>query len=104
MPSWPPAAGRWWAMVGRYDTGVRINKCPRCGGKIEVSYLYQYSHDYKLTKSGKLSKRYTKRDCGPMEVAVVGCRSCGADWGEEEFEIDREGYFVDYKYSEGGRS
>ena len=79
--------------------GVERRKCPLCGGEIEISYLYQYSHDYKLTKSGRISKRYTTRDCGSMEVSIAGCK-CGANWNADEFEITREGRFVDYKYRE----
>lgn len=91
-------------MVRYEDAGVRLKKCPKCGGKIEVSYLYQYSHEYKMTKSGRLSKRYVKRDCGSMEVAVAGCHTCGANWGDGEFIIDEDGYFVDFKYSRDGQS
>ena len=82
----------------RYSTdGVRVKKCPLCGGEIEISFLFQYSHTYKLTKSGRISKRYAHKDNGSMEVAVAGCR-CGANWGEDDFDIDENGYFVDYKY------
>lgn len=91
--------------MGRYeDARVRLKKCPKCGGEIEISYLNQYSYVYRLTKSGRISKRYKREDNGTMEVAVAGCRSCGADWGDGEFFIDEDGYFVDFKYSRGGRS
>ncbi len=79
--------------------GITRTKCPLCGGQIEISDLYQYSHDFKITKSGQISKKYRKRDCGSMEVTVAGC-VCGANWGEGEFEITSEGRFVDYKYGE----
>lgn len=78
--------------------GEPRTKCPLCGGEIEISYLYQYSHDYKLTKSGRISQKYTTRDCGPLDACVAGCR-CGANWGQGEFEITQDGYFLDYKYS-----
>lgn len=79
--------------------GAARRKCPLCGGEIEISYLYQYSHDHKLTKSGRISKKYTTRDCGPMEVGIAGCK-CGANWDADEFNITPEGYFVDCKYRE----
>lgn len=79
--------------------GVERRKCPLCGGEIEISYLYQYSHDHRLTKSGRISEKYRTRDCGPMEVCIAGCK-CGANWDADEFEITQEGYFVDYKYRE----
>ena len=81
--------------------GVERRKCPLCGGSIEISSLYQYSHDYKLTKSGRISKRYTTHDCGSMEVAVAMCE-CGANWNADEFEVTNDGRFVDYKYREAG--
>lgn len=87
--------------MGRLGTeGRKRTKCPLCGGGIEISYLYQYSHDYKLTKSGRISKKYTTNDCGPMEVGIAMCK-CGANWGNGEFLIDEDGYFIDYKYREG---
>lgn len=79
--------------------GVQREKCHLCGGEIEISELYQYSHDFKITKSGRISKRYIKRDCGSMEATVAGCE-CGANWGIGDFDITPEGYFVDYKYEE----
>ncbi len=79
--------------------GKQRTKCPLCGGEIIVSDLYQYSHDYKLTKSGRLSKKYTVSNAGTEEAVVAGC-TCGANWGIGEFDITKDGYFVDYKYEE----
>lgn len=37
-----------------------LNCCPKCGSTLEFSNLMQYSDVYKITRSGKLSKkRYT---------------------------------------------
>lgn len=77
--------------------GVILKKCPLCGGEIEIYYLCQYSHVYKLTKSGRISKRYTTVDNGPLDAAIAGCE-CGASWDADQFKIDSEGYFIDYKY------
>lgn len=80
--------------------GKRRTKCPLCGGEIEVSTIYQYSCVRKLTKNGRIAKRYSVVDGGDMEVSVAGCR-CGACWDTAEFLIDEKGYFIDYKYKEG---
>lgn len=82
--------------------GTKRNCCPLCGGVIVVSALQQYSHDYKVLKNGKVSKRYTVRDCGSMEVSVAGCsnKECGAYWDADSFTIDMDGSFYDYKYGE----
>lgn len=77
--------------------GTERKKCPLCGGQIEVSDLYQYSRNYKVTKRGRLSKKYTVRDCGSMEASIAGC-DCGAYWAVDEFDVTSEGRFIDYKY------
>lgn len=68
-------------------------RCPVCGGEIVVSFLYQYSHDYKVLKNGKLSKRYKKNDCGPMEDAIVSCTNCLKNWGPDEVIVSEDGLF-----------
>ena len=74
--------------------------CPKCGGTIIVSFLYQTSHDYKLTKKGKLSKTFTRSAEGTMDVAIAACESCPAHWEADEFAIDADGTFIDMKYEE----
>lgn len=76
------------------------NCCPKCGSEIEVSFLYQYSHDYTIGKRGKMLKKYKTRDCGSMEICVARCTNekCTAHWNADEFSIDSYGYFLDHKY------
>lgn len=81
------------------ELGIRRKNCPICGGVITVSDLYQYSRDYPMTKTGKVSKRCTVRDCGPVEVSIAGCE-CGAYWEVGDFDVDTDGNFYDYKYKE----
>lgn len=81
-------------------TGIRRTKCPLCGGEIIVSALHQISHDFKMTKSGHISKKYTVSNGGSEEVIIASC-SCGANWNCVDFEITPEGYFMDYKYEVG---
>lgn len=47
-----------------------------------------------------MSKRYYKRDEGPMEVMIAGCvnESCYTNWSENEFRIDENNKFVDEKF------
>lgn len=78
--------------------GTFIKACPVCGGQIEVSELFQYAHDFRLNKNGKLSKKYKKRDVGSMEVAIAGCLDCGEYWDSEQFAIDQDDRFIDYKH------
>lgn len=82
--------------------------CPKCGGRIVVSFLYQLSYDYTITKRGKLSKRYKVTTPGPMEVAIAACEHapdrCRVIWEADDFVIDENERFVDYKYCEEGEA
>lgn len=80
--------------------GPKRKCCPKCGGTIIVSFLYQTSHDYRLTKKGKLSKTFTRSGEGPMEVAIAACESCPARWEDGDFSIEGDGTFMDLKYEE----
>ena len=54
-----------------------LNCCPKCGSTLEFSNLMQYSDVYKITRSGKLSKkRIRKEDCWPMECGYISCTNC----------------------------
>ena len=74
--------------------------CPKCGGTIIVSYLYQTSHDYRLTTKGKLSKKFTRQSENSMEVALASCEDCPARWEDGDFFIEADGTFWDRKYEE----
>lgn len=78
--------------------GVPRKACPACGGTIVVSWLYQYSHDFKINKNGKLGKRRKITDGGSMEVAIATCENCILHWDSDEFEIDENDRFIDYKH------
>lgn len=82
-------------------SAVIRSRCPQCGGAIIVSELYQYSFDYKVLKSGKLSKKYKRFDGGSMECHIASCEKlCGAEWSSEDFLIDENENFIDLKYTE----
>ena len=80
--------------------GVIRKCCPVCGGRIEVSYLYQYSMDYRLNKDGRLSRRYRVSGGGPMECGIACCLDCHETWEDNQFTIDGEDRFVDYKWED----
>lgn len=79
--------------------GIQRSRCPLCGGRIVVSFLYQYSFDYIVGRKGRLRKTGRRRDGGPMEVAVAGCENeaCDAYWDSDDFFLE-SGVFVDCKY------
>lgn len=82
--------------------GVRRTGCPKCGGRIIISEMCQYSRDYFVTKTGKVSKKYTIVDNGGLDVSIATCENvnnqCGVFWEATEFDIDEYDRFVDYKY------
>lgn len=78
------------------------NRCPRCGGKIIVSELHQYSIDQVVGKNGKLLKKRKKEGGCPSECIVASCENtanCGTSWGVFDFYIDEDGYFHDLEYA-----
>lgn len=81
--------------------GKVIKCCPNCGGRIKISYLYQYSYDHFLGKHGKILKKCKKRDVGSMEIALANCtnESCDTSWEDGDFIVDENGCFLDLKYS-----
>lgn len=76
--------------------GVVRECCPVCGGTIVINSLHQYSIDYKVLKKGRISKKYTKQDIGPMEVSVASCKECKEYWETDDFMIVND-KFVDLK-------
>lgn len=78
---------------------VKRKCCPKCGGTIVVSYLYQTSHDYRITKSGKLSKRFTRDGENSMDCGIAACSACDVRWEMGDFYIEDD-CFCDCKYVE----
>ena len=76
--------------------------CPLCGGEIVVSEFIQISREYKVTKSGKLSKRYTTtKGAGGGDPMTAACANqCGAYWEDGSFYIGEDGGFYDLIYHE----
>lgn len=82
--------------------GIIRRSCPLCGGRLIVSSLQQSSKDFFIKKNGRISKKYTLSDSGPMEVEIAACESCEARWEADEFMLDSAGRFIDYKYERAG--
>lgn len=82
--------------------GIKRKCCPKCGGRIVISDLCQYGLVYKIRKTdGKKSRRYVRKDYGSIEASLAACESkCGVSWECDEFAVDWDGVFYDYKYDE----
>ena len=79
--------------------------CPKCGGIIGASVLYQYSQDYIIGRFGKALRNFTTNNYGAIITSIASCTnpSCDVRWEADEFKIDEDGYFVDFKYTESER-
>lgn len=73
--------------------GIKRKCCPKCGDTIVVSELYQTSHDYRVTKRGKLSKRFTRDGEHSIECAIASCRNCGTAWEADDFYIQNDCFY-----------
>ncbi len=86
------------------DRGSKIKSCPKCGGTIIVSRLYMYSLNSCIGKRGKLLKKAKYCDDGPIDTMLASCENyymkCDVHWNADEFIIDDESCFIDYKYSD----
>ena len=55
-----------------------------------------------MRKDGKIGKWYKRGNDGSMNVSLASCdnyKTCDARWEEEEFFVEHDGTFYDYKYS-----
>jgi rRNA maturation protein Nop10 len=77
--------------------GIERESCPVCGGQIVVSDFWMFSYDRLLGKHGKLLKKRTRSTSGPMECQTAYCLDCKEAWNADEFMIDEEDRFVDFK-------
>lgn len=79
----------------------KIKNCPKCGGTIEVSFLYQYSINRRIGKRGKLLKKKAGVFCGYTDACIAHCTNdkCNVNWEADEFYLDNDEQFVDLKYT-----
>lgn len=81
-----------------------IKRCPKCGGRIVVSHLYQTSHNHTITQKGKLSKGFKRDGEHSMECSIASCifapDECDVSWNADDFYIDSKDRFHDLKYGE----
>lgn len=83
------------------ENGVRRKVCPCCGQPtITVSHFFQFSLDYRVGSRGKLLKTPHRSWDNDMEVETANCANpdCDAYWNSNDFIIDDNDMFVDYKY------
>lgn len=72
----------------------RLSHCP-CGGTIVVSFYTVGSQNYRITKKGKLSKRYTVSKSEGIDSATASCEKCGKYWDANSFIIHNDEFWTD---------
>lgn len=82
-------------------SGIFRTCCPRCGGKILISELCQYTREYSIKLDGTISNRYKKHDNGSMDCMIASCENekCDIMWEDGEFFIT-DNRFEDFKYED----
>ena len=70
---------------------TKVTRCPKCGGTLVVSDFYTFSREYKVTRKGLLSKRYTKTDAGAIECLNAFCTDCNSIWDASEVCVESSG-------------
>ena len=63
---------------------VPVTCCPQCGGNLQIDCYYSFSRVYRITKKGKLSKRYRVTQGGSLDCLTAYCTDC-----ETEFDGDK---------------
>lgn len=88
--------------IKRKSVNGKINCCPKCGNKIVVSELCQYTRDHIIGDRGKMLRKYTSNDNGYIDVSIASCTnpSCDVRWEDGEFTFDDDDYFIDLKYTD----
>ena len=81
---------------------MKINCCPKCGGTIYVSSSDMWRSP--IGRRGKLLRSKKDPYDGPLIQMLACCENyinqgCNVNWNSEEFSIDANGYFVDFKYT-----
>ena len=69
---------------------TRVTACPECGGRLKLSEFYTFSRDYDITKKGRMSKRYTKGEAGPIDCITAYCADCNAVWDASKVCIESD--------------
>lgn len=71
---------------------VKVNRCPNCGGAIILSEFYTYTLDFRITKKGTISKRYTKSTVGPIDCMTAYCDGCQSSWDATQVCVENNGF------------
>lgn len=70
---------------------VKVKKCPYCGGELILSEFYTFTLDFRITKKGKLSKRFTRSDAGPIDCMTAYCDRCNSNWDATQVCVEADG-------------
>lgn len=72
------------------DDWKQVTCCPRCGGSLVISEYYSYTRDYKITRKGILSKRFSISEGGGIGCFTAFCNQCEAYWDGDSVFIESD--------------
>lgn len=81
--------------------GIARRACPLCGGQISLQHIYTFTLDRTVSKrTGRVSRRFSRADASyaDYDSRSAACFECGAFWDDDDFDIDDDWRFIDYKY------
>lgn len=73
---------------------ILANKCPHCGGRMNLSVHYALTYDYHIRRDGQPYKQYQKSGEGPIDVVTASCEDCHTYWDGENTIFAIEGVFI----------
>lgn len=85
------AAEEWNKLLPEERGWKRVTCCPYCGGALEISAHFTFSMDHRLTKAGKLSKRYRRSEPGFMDCITAFCLDCERAFDADEVTVESDG-------------
>lgn len=69
----------------------QVTCCPYCGGRLIVSDHYSFTRDYRVTKKGTMSSRYTVSAAGYIDCTTASCLECKAVFDSDMVAIEGDG-------------
>lgn len=73
---------------------ILANKCPHCGGRMNMSEHFALTHDYCIRRDGQPYKRYRKSEEGAIDCVTAFCENCNTYWDGDSTIVDNDGVFI----------
>lgn len=68
----------------------QVTSCPLCGGRLMVSEFCTSSRNRRITKKGKLSKRWASTPPEGIDCTTASCLDCNAAWDADHVFVESD--------------